>query len=207
MGKHTDAVKPFAEFRAPWETEAGDEAEIDKAKLKRYIYNLVTDKAKAQDSREEASENVTRLEGELAEAKTEAASANGEEATRKIAKLERDLEAAKTKVSDLEKAQEISELRAEVLEGVDPKHAKHVVGETREELEASLKEIREDFGIPEPGEGGDEEDEEDEDDEPQIRTRPRTLRNPVDRSNEPAGGGEIDFDAAADSILGNRLFG
>ena len=32
MGKHTDALKPFDEFRAPWETADGSEAEIDKAK-------------------------------------------------------------------------------------------------------------------------------------------------------------------------------
>lgn len=208
MGKHTDAVKPFTEFRAPWETETGDEADIDKPKLKRYIYNLVTDKAKAQDSREDAVEKVSTLEKDLEEAKKEAASASGEEATRKIEKLERDLAAAKTKVTELETAKEQADLRSEVLAGLDPKVAKYVQGTTREELEKSLEEVKADFGISdEPAE--DEDEDEDDDDSVTLRTRPRALTNPADRASGPKGGETdvIDFDKVADGIVGNGIWG
>lgn len=200
MGKHLDAVKAFDEFRAPWETADGTEAEIDKPKLKRYIYGLVTDKAKAQDAREEAVENVTRLEGELDEAKKEAASSNGEEAQKKIAKLEKkvaDLTAERDKlVTDKEQA----DLRAEVLEGLDSKYAKYVTGETREELEKSLEQVKADFGLAE--EGG----EENEEDEPEVRTKPRAkLRNITD-PDPNKGAEEIDFDKVADEYLGGSVF-
>lgn len=202
MGKHTDKLGSFENFTAPWETEAGSDAEIDKPKLKRLIFNLKSGEAKALDAQADAVESVKTIEAELEEAKKEAASSNGEEATKKIAKLEKELAEAKTKAETLEKDKEISDLRAEVLEGVDPKHAKHVKGETREELEASLKEIREDFGITEPS--GDDDDDED---EPTVRNRPRTkLTNPAD-TKTGADSGEIDFDKIADQILGNSVFG
>lgn len=203
MAKHLDALKPFDEFRAPWETEGGSDAEIDKPKLKRWIYGVLTDKAKAQDAREEALESVKTLEADLDEAKKEAASANGDEATKKIAKLEKELAEAKSTVETLEKDKEISELRAEILAGVDPKHAKHVKGETREEIEKSLEEIREDFGLPKPGE-----DPADDDDDVQIRTRPRTsLTNPADKLAGKSGDADLDFDKIADQILGTSVFG
>lgn len=204
MGKHTDALKTIEEFRAPWETADGSEAEIDKPKLKRYIYNLATDKAKAQDARDDSAEKVKSIEVELEQAKTEAASANGDEATKKIARLEKELTEAKDKAEGLEKAKEISDLRSEVLEGVDPKHAKHVKGDTRDELEKSLAEIREDFGITTPGENDGDDDEDDED---RVRTRPRTkLTNPAD-GKAGADTTDVDFDKIADEILGNKIFG
>ena len=202
MGKHTDAVKPIEEFRAPWETADGSEAEIDKPKLKRYIYNLVTDKAKAQDSREEALENVKTLEADLEEAKTQAASANGPEAQKRIDKLEGELEKAKGRVTELEQEKEHNELRSEVLGDLDPKYAKYVQGTTREELEKSLEQVKEDFGL-----GGDDGDGEDEDDESKVRTRPRArIKNPSDPKPDE-GGSSIDFDKVADQILGTSVFG
>lgn len=203
MGKHLDAVKAFDEFRAPWETADGTEAEIDKPKLKRYIYGLVTDKAKAQDAREEAVENVTRLEGELDEAKKEAASSNGEEAQKKIDKLTRDLTTAREKVTSLEAKIEESELRSEVLEGLDPKYAKYVTGTTREELEQSRAQVEADFGL---DSGGDNDDEGEDEDEPPARTRPQSrLRNVRDPENNK-GPDAIDFDKVADEILGSSVF-
>lgn len=205
MGKHTDALKSYEEFRAPWETADGSEADIDKPKLKRYIFNLATDKAKAQDSRDDALESVKTIEADLEEAKKEAASANGEEATKKIAKLEKDLEEAKTKVTALETAKEQADLRSEVLAGLDPKYAKYVTGETREDLEKSLEEVKADFGLEDSNEG-----DEDEDDEVNVRTRPRSrLTNPADEKSKSGGkdGAEYDPEKIADQILGNSVFG
>jgi hypothetical protein len=198
--KHKDAVKSFDEFRAPWETADGTEAEIDKPKLKRYIYGLVTDKAQAQDARDDALADLATAEQERDAAKEDAEKASPDEANKKIAKLEKkvaDLTAERDKlVTDKEQA----DLRAEVLEGLDSKYAKYVTGETREELEKSLEQVKADFGLAE--EGG----EENEEDEPEVRTKPRAkLRNITD-PDPNKGAEEIDFDKVADEYLGGSVF-
>ena len=205
MGKHLDALPSEADFRAPWETADGTEAEIDKAKLKRFIYNLSKDKAKAQDARDEAQEAVTKAEKELEEAKAEAADANGVEAQKKIDRLEKKVADLTAERDKLVADQEYAELRAEVLEGLDPKYAKYVTGQTREELEKSLEQVKEDFGLEESGDGDEGDDDED---EPKVRTQPRTrtkVRNPAD-PEAGKGSEEIDFDKVADDILGRGPF-
>lgn len=200
--KHKDAVKAYDEFRAPWETPDGSEAEIDKPKLKRYIYNLVTDKANAQDSREDALADLSVAETERDEAKTEAANANPVEAQKKIEKLEAQVTALTTERDTLVAAKAEADLRAEVLAGVDPKVAKYVKGATKEELEESLEEIKADFGL------ASEDPEEDPEDPPEVRTRPRArLRNGADPEGGKGGDEAVDFDKAADQILGTGVFG
>ena len=211
MGKHTDALKPFDEFRAPWETADGSEAEIDKPKLRRFIYNLMSDKAKAQDARDEVNESLEQAQKDLDEAKEEAASANGEEAQKKIDRLQAKVDSLTSERDALVSANEARELRAEVLGDFEkeyPKAAKYVTGETREELEASLEAVKEDFGITESD--GDEGDDDEDEDEPPVRTAPRArkgLRNGADPDAGAGGGEEVDFDKAADQILGRGIFG
>jgi hypothetical protein len=202
VGKHTDAVKSYDEFRAPWETEAGTDAEIDKPKLKRYIYNLVTDKAKAQDARDEKDEALKAAEADLETAKTEAANANGPEAQKKIDLLQKKVDDLTAEKVAREKADEHEALRKEVIGDLDPKYAKYVVGEDREALEKSLEDVKADFGIKD----GDENEEEEE--EGTLRTRPRSsVKNPLDpEAGKGGGGGEIDYDKVADDILGTSPF-
>lgn len=204
--KHQDAVKSFDEFRAPWETADGSEAEIDKPKLKRYIYNLVTDKAKAQDSRDDALETVTAAEAERDEAKEQAANANPAEAQKQIDKLTKQVADLTAERDGLVQAKEQADLRAEVLGDLDPKYAKYVTGTTKEELEKSLEDVRKDFGLEVDGD----EDDEDEDDEPTLRSTPQRrsgrLLNPADAQNGKGGEGEYDFDAVADQIVGGGYF-
>lgn len=200
MGKHTDALKSFDEFRAPWETADGSEAEIDKSKLRRFIYNLMSDKAKAQDARDEATEAVKAAEQERDEAKDEAAKASPDEANRKITRLEKQVADLTTERDGLVAANEQRELRAEVLGDLPAKYAKYVTGTTKEELEKSLEDVKADFGLTdEPG---------DDDDEPGVRTAPRSrLRNGADPDAGKGGSDEVDFDKAADEILGTSIFG
>lgn len=202
MGKHTDAVKSLDEFRAPWETEGGTDAEIDKPKLRRFIYNLLTDKAKAQDARDEAQETLTKTEADLEEAKAEAAKANGPDAQRKIDSLQKKVDdlTADIEKRDAEKAE--ADLRAEVLGDLDPKYAKYVQGSTKEELEKSLEDVKADFGL----EGDDPEDPEDPEDRIRTTPRTRTLRNPSDKDSGKGADKEIDFAAVADEILGSGPF-
>lgn len=205
--KHTEAVKSYEEFRAPWETADGSEAEIDRPRLKRYLYNLTVDKAKAQDAREDAVTELTEAQASLEKAEADLETASGPEAQKKIDKLQK-------KVDDLTEAAEkrqadddLADLRAEVLEGVDPKYAKRVTGTTREELEESYADLAKDFDLPALGEEAEPGDDDGDDDVPTVRTRPRTLHNAGDPAPGKGAEKEIDFDAAANEILGVSVFG
>lgn len=203
MGKHSDKLGKFEDFKAPWETEAGDDAEIDKPKLKRLIFNLKAGEAKALDAQDEAKETISTLEKERDEAKEEAEKASPDEANRKISRLESERDDLKKWKADREAADEHDALRKEVIGDLDPKYAKYVTGETREDLEKSLEAVKEDFNL-EASKDEDEDEEGEEDDV--VRTRPQT-RLKTGRSKDGAGADqEVDFDKAADQILGGSIF-
>lgn len=193
--KHQDKVGSFENFRAPWETEAGEDAEIDKSKLKRLIFNLKAGEAKALDAAADSAEAQATAETERDEAKTEAANANPAEAQKKIEKLEKQVTDLTTERDGLVSEKEQNALRAEVIGNLDPKYAKYVKGATKEELEKSLAEVREDFDLPEPGKEGEE------GEEPEVRTRPRTRLNNGTDPESGKGADVVDFDAVADDIL------
>jgi len=199
--KHVEAVGSYEDFRAPWETEGGEDAEIDKAKLRRLIYNVRLDLAKAKDSHDDTKATLTEVETERDEAKTAAANANGEEAQKTIDKLTAENTTLKDAAKAREEADEYEALRKEVLGDLDPKYAKYVTGADREALEKSLESVREDFGL----EAGDPDG--DPDDEPTLRTRPQALRNAGDPVRGAAATQEYDYDKAADEILGIGPFG
>lgn len=202
--KNQDKLGTFEDFKAPWETEAGQDAEIDKPKLKRLIFNLKSGEAKALDAKADADEALEAAEKDLETAKDEAANANGDEAQKKIDRLQAKVDKLQKVVDDRDAADELAQLRADVLGDFAEKHpkaAKYVKGETQEELEKSLEEVKEDWGITD----GDADEDEDED-EPEVRTRPqartRTLTNGADKESGKPGEKEIDFDAVADGIVG-----
>lgn len=205
VGKHTDKLGTFDSFRAPWETEAGEDAEIDKSKLKRLIFNMKLGEAKALDSADESKDKIAEAEKAVAEANERAEKASPDEANREIAKLKQDNAALKAAKEKLEAQKAEDDLRAEVLAGIDPTVAKYVKGSTKEELEKSLEEVKADFGIKD--EPKDDDDDDDGDDEPPVRSTPRT------RLSNPLGGGdfqsekEIDYDKVADAIIsGGNVF-
>lgn len=204
MAKHLESLKPIDEFRAPWETEGGTDAEIDKPKLKRWIHGILSDKAKAQDARDDVQAKLTEAEAALETAKAEAATANGPEAQKKIDALQKKVDELTAAATAREEADAKEALRKEVIGDLDPKYAKYVVGETREDLEKSLEDVKADFGIKDDGE-----EELDEDGEPVVRTTPQRrtrVVNPIDDQNGK-GGDEIDYDKVADSILsGGNVF-
>lgn len=203
MGKHIDELGSYQDFRAPWETESGEEVEPDRGKLKKLLFNARSAKAAALDERDEAQEKLDQAVTDLEAAKKEAASANGEEAQKKITTLEKKVADLTSERDKLVADKEEAELRAEVLGDLDPKMAKYVKGKTREELEKSLEEVKADFGVVD-GEG----DEEDED-RPGLRTRPRSLLNPGDPEPDKGKGSQgPDPEQVADQILsGGRIFG
>lgn len=188
MGQHIDQLGSLDNFRAPWESETGEDQTPDPVKLKRYLYNLHLDKATAQDARDEAAEKVTEVEDKLKTAKAEVAKGDP---TGKIADLENDLAEA---VKDAKKAQgDLNKLTIGIEKGLTPKQAARLQGETKEEIEADADEILETFGVAKPAEENDEDEDEDEDDEVELRTTPRLLQNPADPKRGDADR-EIDFD-------------
>lgn len=210
MAKSTtkqDKLGSLESFKAPWESEAGGDAEIDKPVLKRLIFNLKLGEAKALDAVEDAKAEVAEKQAEVDTAKQEAADAAGGDAQKTIDKLTRERDAAVAERDSLKGEKELADLRKEVLgdfEAANPKAAKYVTGTTKEELEASLEAVKEDFGLTD--ESGEEEEEEEEN---PLRSRPRTkaLNNPLDPKNGKAGDAEIDFDKVADDImLGGSVF-
>lgn len=207
---HKDKLGTFDNFRAPWQTETGEDAEIDQPKLAKLIYNLKLDLANERDKHEDTKATLTEVETERDEAKDAAANANGPEAQKQIDKLTADLEKVTGERDDLKNEKAAAELRAEVLgdfETRHPKAAKYVKGDTEEELRESLKDVMEDFGITEGD--GDDEDAGDDEDEPKLSTRPRSqsLLNPGDKNNGKGGDEEVDFDKVAAQIQGGRIFG
>lgn len=213
--KHQESLGSFDNFRAPWQSEAGEDSEIDKPRLAKLIYNLKLDLAKSKDAGEDLKEAVTTAETERDEAKEQAADGSGAEAQKKIDKLTSDLQKVTDERDELVKGKETAEARAEVLgefEAKYPKAAKYVKGETTEELEASLKEVAEDWGIDLDNLDNEERDgdEGDDDDEPVVRTRPvsRSLLNPADP--KAGKGAEKTYDpdkVAQDIITGGNVFG
>lgn len=203
MGKHIDELGSYQDFRAPWETETGDEAEIDKPKLKKLLFNARSAKAAALDERDEAAEATKAAEADRDEAKAEAAKASPEEANKKIERLEAENKAFKEEAEARKAKDEHDALRKEVLGDLDEKYAKYVVGDDKAALEESLEQVKADFGL----DSGDGDDDEDEDDEPSIRTRPRTqVRNPADPAAGGPGEQEYDFDKIAAQIVGSGPF-
>lgn len=205
--KNADTVPSLDQFRAPWETETGSEAEIDKPKLKRYIHSLHVDKAKAQDSRDDALAEVSTLTAANADLKARAESSDGKEAAEKIAKLEKQNSELSAKVKGFEDAAEESKLRQAVLGDLPAKFSKYVTGKTESDLKASLKQVAEDFNfkLDKDGKYDPQGQDEDDDEEPTLRRQPRAnLRNLSDPEPDD-GNQEVDFEAVAAQIVGNRV--
>jgi multidrug resistance efflux pump len=202
VGKHTDQIGKIEDYQAPWETAAG-ETEIDKAKLKRYIFNLVTDKAKAQDARDEAAEKVTEAEKNLKDAKDEVAKGDP---TGKIADLETKLAKAE---ADATKAQgDLDRLTVGIEKGLTPKQAARLQGETKEDLEKDADEILETFGVKPATQETDEEREEREEREAEEaevaaegRQSPRIIKNFINPNDSKNGSAELDYDKIAGQIM------
>ena len=126
---HIDKLGNYDVFRAPWESEAGGDADVDKPTLKRLVYNLKKDLATVRDTLDDTKATLTETEAQRDEAKSQAADGSGAEAQKQIDKLTKDLEKVTTERDGLVKAKEVADLRTEVLGDFAtkyPKAAKYV---------------------------------------------------------------------------------
>jgi predicted nucleic acid-binding Zn-ribbon protein len=195
MPKHLEALGSFDKFRAPWETEAGD-VDIDKDRLKKYLFDLQSDKAKAQDRAEDAEAKVAEADTKVKEADTARKVAEKKlaeaDSTGEITSLTEKL----TKETDRANTAELALLRRDVAaeKGLTNEQADRLTGSTKEELEKDADKVIELFGLNKPSSESDEDEDEDEDeDDFSGRTQVRLL-NPADKAREDEGGDDKNYD-------------
>lgn len=202
MAKHVDTLGTLDNFQAPWETATGEDQALNPSKLKKFLYNLLLDKAKAQDARDEADGKVTALTTELETAKADVAKGDP---TGKIADLEAKLaeQVAKTGEAELK----ADKILIGIEKGLNAKQAARLQGTTKEEIESDADEILELFGPPKKNETDEEREEREEAEAEEaeaneLRRSPRSpLINPTDA--QTGGGQEPDYEKIADQVFSN----
>ena len=198
--KYTSKVPALADYKAPWIKGEGDEREVDIDAALKAFHTLMTDKAKAQDAREDALAEVAERTTERDELQAKVDDKNAPDAQVEIGKANKRAEDAEAKAKAAQARADRLEVAAE--KGLTPAQAKRLQGETKEELEADADELLEAWGVAkaqEPGDGDD--DEEDEG----LGTTPRTKRltNPGDPQNGSTS--EVDYDKIAGQIVGGGV--
>lgn len=188
MPKLPDKVE---DWTAPWETATG-ETEIDKDKLKRYLFNLLGDKEKLQDRLTESNTERDELK-----TKAEAAARQGETNEQKLARENAELKAAvdaATKGDGSDMAKENLRLTVALEKGLNAAQLKRLIGNTKEELLADADELLSSFGSKgdsTEGEGG-------ETGGDGVRRVPRGSTNPGDPN--PGAGAEVSVNKALEQI-------
>lgn len=179
------------DWTAPWETATG-ETEIDKDKLKRYLFNLLGDKEKLQERLTTTSDERDELK-KAADAKAR----EGETAEQKLEREKKELEAkleAATKGGDPDQAKENLRLTVAIEKGLNSAQLKRLIGNTKEELLADADELLKSFGShgkSEEGEGGEEGGD-------GVRRVPNGRTNPGDPN--PGAGADVSVNKALEQI-------
>lgn len=177
------ALPKFEEFKAPWETDAGD-VEIDKARLKKYIYNVLSDKENANTKVTEVTTERDKLQAAVDEV-----ARKDETETQRLQRENKEL-ADKLAAKPVGESTETLKLRVALKLGLSETQAKRLVGSTQEELEADAEDLLKSFG----SEGTAPEGE----DEAPVRRTVRRHSNPADP--DPDAPSEIDVDKAMNDI-------
>lgn len=193
MPKHIETLGSFENFEFNSLLTAD---EVDVEKLKKYVFGLLTDKARAQDARDAAKVETSDVQRELDETKAELSSKGNPDLAAKLKKAEDERDEWKTKAEGLEAAQLAVDVAEE--KGLSKTQAKYLKGATKEELEASADEFIKDNGITP------RDPDEDPDDEiPSLRRTPRVHTNPLDPAAGSPAQGEHDYEAVAASLETN----
>lgn len=188
MPKHLDQLGSFENFQFSSVLTA---EEIDRDKLKKYVFGLLTDKAKAQDARDAAKSETAEVQTELDEANVKLSSNAPADLQAKLARAEKDRDDAKAELAKRDRA----DLAVTVAEeaGLTKAQAKYLDGNTEDELKASAEQFIKDNGIQvkDP-----DEDEDPEDEELTLHRTPRaTALNPADPDPRKGPEKEPDYEA------------
>ena len=179
------------DWTAPWETATG-ETEIDKDKLKRYLFNLLGDKEKLQERLTETS-----TERDTLKTAAETAARQGETTEQRLERENAELKAtvaAATSGGNDDVAKENLRLQVAIEKGLNTAQLKRLIGNTKEELLADADELLNSFGSKgdsTEGEGG-------ETGGDGVRRVPNGRVNPGDPN--PGAAAEIDVNKALEQI-------
>lgn len=137
-------LSKFEDFKTPWEEKGED---IDPARLKKYVYDLLSDR----ESRDATiaslrAENKT-LGSELSTAKD--ASLTAEQRAEKAAEAQKERDARYEKLE-----RENAKLRVGQEKGLNAKQMRYLTGDTEEDLAKNADQILEDFAGTDDSKGG-----------------------------------------------------
>jgi hypothetical protein len=138
------ALPKFEDFKAPWELDSAgnpieaDKQEVDPEKLKKHLYNVLSDKEKAQTARDAALTQVATVTTERDTLKT-AAEQKSQEGLTELQKLQQSIEGLTKRAEQAE----FDKTRIEVLTKSKIKPEAHglLQGTTLAELEASAAQL------------------------------------------------------------------
>lgn len=173
-------VPTLDQYRAPWETEAGGEAEIDKGKLKKYLHGLLVDKDRLQTTVTEVTTERDTLKS-AAEEKSREGETELERLKRENAEL-----AAKQGQAPAETAETLR-LRVALEKGLTLTQANRLSGSTQEELAADADAYLAEIGKT-PGE------------ESTVRRQPQTVTNGGGSGDDDGDDTPIDIAKALEQI-------
>lgn len=197
--KFSSKVPSLADYQFTFMNEDG-EIENPEA-VKKAFHTLMTDKAKAQDAREDVLAEKTELAQERDELQTKVDDKNAPDAQAEIAKATKRADTAEAEAKKAIARADKLEVAAE--KGLTPAQAKRLQGDTKEELEADADEILEAFPVAK----ADPDDEDLDDDDNPLATQPRStvrLTNGGDPSNSSTA--EPDYEAIAAELDKGRIF-
>ncbi len=200
MGKNLDKLGSLDDFTAPWETATG-ETEIDKSKLKKFLFGLLSDKAKAQDARDDTAEKLKTTETERDEAKTLVENRADPDLAKELEKSRGETAKEKERADKAERSNLVTRIATE--RGIPLSQAQRLQGNTEDELSADADAFLKDFtpATPreEPGdEGGG-------DDNP-LQSAPQRRGRNLGETPGVGASKNVDFEQAALAIKGKRLF-
>lgn len=138
------ALPKFEDWNAPWEVDKDgkpipvENQKADPAVLKKHLYNVLTDKEKAQTARDAEAAKVTELTGKVTELETKV-NDKGAENLSELQKLQKSIDDLSQRA---EKA-ELEKTRLEVMtsSNLKPEAAEFLVGKTKAELDASAAKL------------------------------------------------------------------
>lgn len=138
------ALPKFEEFKAPWELDSAgnpieaDKQEVDAEKLKKHLYNVLSDKEKAQTARDAALQQIGTLTTERDTLK-QAAAAKADEGKTELQKLQESINALTKRAETAE----YDKNRMAVLtqHKIKPEAHSLLTGKTVEEMTASAEQL------------------------------------------------------------------
>ena len=129
------ALPKFEDWQAPWEVSG---TEPDPAQLKKHLYNVLSDKEKAQAARDAETARVTELTGKVTDLESKL-NDKGAENLSEIQKLQRSLD----ELSERATKAELEKTKLEVMTAnkLLPEAEEFLKGTTKAELDASAAKL------------------------------------------------------------------